>query len=201
MIAAKLIWKLAPGQRFGPEQQHDERADRDQAQGQRLAAQRDAGEDEQGGDAGAHGRHLGAGQQGVGDAGERAGAGRDQDQAEAQRQRRAQREQLQGQQHHRADHRGQVEPADREQMGEARAAHRLGVRLGDAELVAGGERGGDAALGAAAEPLADMSRQALAPVGDARAASPAREAGATRAMSSARPVPPIRWNQAARAKS
>ena len=75
-------------------------------------------------------------------------AGGDQDQAEAQRERRAQREQLQRQQHHRADHGGEVEAADREQMGEARAAHRLGVGLGNAILVAGGERGGDAALAA-----------------------------------------------------
>ena len=79
------------------------------------------------------------------------------------------REQLQRQQHHRADHRGQMKPADREQMGKARAAHRLGILLGDAVLVAGGERGGDAALAAAAEPLADMRREPLAPAGDARA--------------------------------
>ncbi len=51
-------------------------------------------------------------------------------------------------------------------MGKAGAAHRLGVRFGDAELVAGGERGGDAALGAA-EPAADVGGEALAPVGDA----------------------------------
>ena len=31
------------GQRFGPEQQHDQRADRDQPQADRVAAERDAG--------------------------------------------------------------------------------------------------------------------------------------------------------------
>ena len=79
-------------------------------------------------------------------------AGGDQDQPEAQRQRRAEREQLQGQQHHRADHGGEVKAADREQMGEAGAAHRLGVRLGNAALVAGGERGGDRRLRRRGEP-------------------------------------------------
>ena len=128
-------------------------------------------------------------------------AGGDQDQAEAQRQSRAQGEQFQRQQHHRADHRGQVEPADREQMGEARAAHRLGVGLGNAILVAGGERGGDAGLAAAAELRADMGREALAPAGDAAPRALWLEAGAMTAMSSARPVPPICWNQAVRAKS
>ena len=51
-----------PDQRFGPQDEHDQRADRDEAQRQRLAADRDAGEHEQGGDAGAHRRHLRAGQ-------------------------------------------------------------------------------------------------------------------------------------------
>ena len=58
------------------------------------------------------------------------------------------REQLQRQQHDRADHRGEVEAADREQMGKAGAAHRLGVGIGNAILVAGRERGGDAAFAA-----------------------------------------------------
>ncbi len=82
------------GERFRPEQEHDQRADRDQAKGDRLAAQGNAGKDEQRRDAGADGRHLRAGQQGIGDAGERARGGGDQDEAEAQRERGAQREQL-----------------------------------------------------------------------------------------------------------
>ncbi len=154
-----------PGQRFGPEQEHDERGDRDQPQGQRLAPQRDPEQDEQGGDARADRRHLGAGEQRVGDSGERPGAGGDQHQPEAQRQRRAEREQLQREQHHRSDHRGEVEAADREQVGEAGAAHRFGVRFGNPALVAGGQRGGDPA-GAAGEPGADMVGEALAGVGE-----------------------------------
>ena len=47
MTAAKLIWKLGAGQRLGPEQQHDQRADRDQPDADRVAAERDPGEDQQ----------------------------------------------------------------------------------------------------------------------------------------------------------
>ena len=60
------------GERFRPEQQHDQRADRDQPHADRLAAERDPGEDEQRGDAAAHRRHLRAGQQRVADARQRA---------------------------------------------------------------------------------------------------------------------------------
>src|SRR5205085_3739506 len=61
-----------------------------------------------------------------------------------------------------------MQTADREQMGEARAAHRLGIRVRDAELVAGCERRGDAPLPAIAERLADPRGEVLAPAGEAR---------------------------------
>ena len=47
VTAAKLIWKLAPANRLGPEQQHDQRADRDQPQADRVAAKRDPAEHQQ----------------------------------------------------------------------------------------------------------------------------------------------------------
>ena len=75
-----------PGERFGPEQQHDQRAGRDQPDAERIAAERDSGEDQQRRDAASHRRHLRAGQQGVADARRRRDRGRDQHQVEAQRQ-------------------------------------------------------------------------------------------------------------------
>ena len=52
-----------PGERFGAEDQHDQRAGGDQPQADRVAPQRNAGEDQQRRDAAPHCRHLRAGQQ------------------------------------------------------------------------------------------------------------------------------------------
>jgi len=57
---AKL--ETGPGQRLGAKQQDEQRSDRDEAQADRLAPQRHPAKHEQGGDAGAHGRHLHAGE-------------------------------------------------------------------------------------------------------------------------------------------
>ena len=142
-------------------------------------------------------RHLHAGQQGVGDAGQRADAGRDQHQVEAQRQPLAQRQQLQRQQHRRPDHRGDVQAADRQQVGQARPAHRLGILLADRGLVAGGERGGDSAARcrAAASRMCRPSRSRSA------SSPPPGDGSTTSTGPIARPTPPIPWNQASRAKS
>ena len=59
-----------------------------------------------------------------------------------------------------------MEAADREQVGEPGPAHRLGVGFGDAVLVAGGERGGDAALRPVAERIADMRGEPGAQIGE-----------------------------------
>ena len=78
-----------------------------------------------------------AGQQGVADACQPPRAGGDQHQVEAQRQPLAEREQLQRQEHGESDHRGDVQSADREQVGQTAAAHRVGIVLVDGILVAG----------------------------------------------------------------
>ena len=96
VTAAKLIWKLGAGQRFGPEQQDDQRAGGDQADADRVAPERNPAEDQQRRDAASHRRHLRAGQQGVADARRGRDAGRDQHQVEAQREPLAQRQQLAG---------------------------------------------------------------------------------------------------------
>jgi hypothetical protein len=147
-------------QRVGPEQEDDERARRHQPQRQRLAAERDAAEHQQRGDARAHRRHLGAGEDRVGDPRQRARPGRDEGEAKAQRELRAEGEELQRQQHHRADQSGQVQPADREQVGEAGAPHGVIVRLRDAGLVAVRQGDGDRPL-AAAEMGEDVLPQPL----------------------------------------
>ncbi len=144
-----------PGQRLGPQQQHDERPRRDQSQRHRLAPDRQRDEDQQRGDAASDRRHFGAGQPGIADRRRRPGDARDQRQSHPQRQRRPQREQLDDEDHRRADHRGDVEPAHRQQVREPRGAHRLGVLLRDAADITGRERG---------RHPADASRQRLADV-------------------------------------
>ncbi len=49
VTAGEAELEAGAGQRFGPEQEDDQRADGDEAQGDRLAAEGDAGEDQQGG--------------------------------------------------------------------------------------------------------------------------------------------------------
>src|SRR3954471_14600947 len=68
-----------------------------------------------------------------------------------------------------------MEAADRKQMGKARAAHCVIVRLGDAILVAGGERGGNARFPAGTAELgADMGGKSLAQIGEAAGEAPLR---------------------------
>jgi hypothetical protein len=165
VTAAKDSWKLAHvraaahrRQRLGPEQQHDQRADPDQPQRHRLAPQRQRAEHEQRGDARADRRHLRPGEQGIADRRRRARAGGDQRQSRVEREPRAERQQPQHQQHRRADHRGDVEAADRQQMRQAGTAHRLRIVLGDGALVAGGEARRYRSAGPRDAPL-DMRRQ------------------------------------------
>jgi hypothetical protein len=147
-------------QRLGPEQQHDQAPT---ATRRRVSASRPSAMPPSTSSAamhGAHGRHFGAGEEGVTDAGQRTRSGRDQHQRSAQAQRGAEGEQLEREQHDRADGGGQVKAADREEMCQARGAHRFGIGVGDRALIAGRERGGDRAL-PAAEPFAHMIGQAL----------------------------------------
>ena len=65
--------------------------------------------------------------QGVADPRQRRRRRRDQHQIGAQREHPAQREQAQGQQHHRRHHRRDVQPADRQQMGQPAPPHRVGI--------------------------------------------------------------------------
>ncbi len=148
------------GQRLGPEQEHDQRADRDQPDAERVAAERDPGEDQQRRDAASHRRHLGAGEQGVADASGRGDGGGHQHEVEAQRQPLAQRQKLEAQEHREGDHGGDVQPADREQMRQAAASHRHGVVLADRILVAGDESDGDSRL-RALQPAMDVPREPL----------------------------------------
>src|SRR4051794_6519120 len=76
--------------------------------GQRPPPKGDAAQDEKGGNQGGEGRPPGAGGDRIGDPRARAGPRRDQSEPVSQRQRRAEREQLEGDQHHRADQSGEV---------------------------------------------------------------------------------------------
>src|SRR3546814_12981807 len=104
------------GDGFGPEEKDDERAHRDEAKGDGLAPEGDADQDQDGGDAGADGGHLGAGEYRVGDAGEGTGARRDAGKAEAAGARGAPRTQVPGQTHHGTDDGGGAEAADGQEM-------------------------------------------------------------------------------------
>ena len=131
------------GNRLRTEDQHDQRAGRDQPDTERIAPKRNPAEDQERGDAAPHRRHLHAGQKRVTDARGRSDRSGHQHEVEPQRQRLAQRQEPQGQQHGEGDHRGDVQSADREQMREAAAPHRVGVVLVDRVLVAGHKRDGD----------------------------------------------------------
>ena len=134
------------GDRLRAEQQHHQRADRDQPQADRIAAERNPAEDKQGRDAAAHGRHLRPGQQGVADPGQRAATpAATSTRLKRSASRSLSASSLQGEQHRPRDHRGDVQAADRQQMRQAGPAHGFGIVLVDRILVAGGERGGDAA--------------------------------------------------------
>jgi hypothetical protein len=85
VTAAKLIWEAGSGQRFGPKQQHDQRAGGDQSYAYRIATEGNPAEDQYRRDAASNGRHLRAGQQRVADASSGRDSGRDQDQVDAQR--------------------------------------------------------------------------------------------------------------------
>ena len=70
------------GQRFGLDQQHQQRADRDQSEAERIAAERNSRQHQQRRDAAAHGRHLHPGQERITDPGQRPDGSRDQHQIE-----------------------------------------------------------------------------------------------------------------------
>ena len=133
---------------------------RDQADTHRVAPERDSEQDEHGRDAAAHRRHLRAGQQGITDACSGGDRGRNEDQVETQREPLAQRKQLQAEQHRRGDDCGDVQPADREQMGETAGAHRIRILFGDPVLVAGDERDCNAGF-VSRQPLANVAGEVL----------------------------------------
>ena len=160
------------GERFGAEEQHDQRARGDEADADRIPSQRDSGENQKRRDAASHRRHLRAGEQGVADAGRRGDRGRDQHQVEAQRQALAQRKQLEAEQHGESDHRGDMQPADRQQVGEAAAPHGVGVVLIDRILVAGHQRDRDSGR-IRRQPLVDVLSKAGRARARGRAARPA----------------------------
>jgi hypothetical protein len=84
-------------------------------------------------------RTVGPGQQGIADAGKCCDRRRHQGQANPQRQPWPQGEELDRQQVSRRDHRADMEPADREQVGQSRIAHRLIVGHADGPAIAAGE--------------------------------------------------------------
>ena len=149
------------GQRLGPGDEHRNRAGGDEPQRHRLAPDRESSEDEQRRDAAADRRHLGAGQQRIADRRRSPRRARDERQTDAQRQRGEQREQPQRDHHRRADHRGDVQPADRQEVREPRDAHRFRILLGDRADVARRQCRGDAA-GAARQRVGDMRGEARA---------------------------------------
>ena len=123
------------GQGFGPKQQHDERARGDEADADGIAAERNSRQDQHRGHATSDRRHLRPGEQGITDPRRRRGRRRDEHQVEPQRQAFAQRQQPQRQEHCEADRGGDVEAADRQQMGKAAAPHGVRVIFADRILI------------------------------------------------------------------
>ena len=115
-------------------------------------------------------------------------AAADQHQVEAQRQPLAERQELQRQQHRRADDRGNVEPADRQQVGEAASPHGVGILLGHGILVASRQRSRDRP-GRPGSALADVAAQAGRAANRARSARPAQDLDIARAPARPRQFP------------
>jgi hypothetical protein len=136
---AKLIWKLGPASASGRKMST---ISAPTATRRRLMAsrpQRNAKQDQQ----------------------RRGDAGRNEDEVEAEGQPFAQREELEAEQHRGGDHRGDVQSANREQMGQTARAHRIRIVLGHAVLVAGDQRDGNTRL-VTQQPAMDVARKALA---------------------------------------
>ncbi len=131
------------GQRFWTEDEYEQGTGCDQPHAERIAPQRNPGEDQDRRDAAAYGRYLRAGQQGVTDARACSDRCSDHHQIETQRQGPAQCEQLERQQHRGRDHRGDVQSADRQQVGQPATPHCLGVFLAHRILVTGHQRDRD----------------------------------------------------------
>ena len=101
------------------------------------------------------------------------------------------------QEHGEGDHRGDVQAADRQQVGQAAAPHRVGIVLVDGILVAGDQRDGDPGRVCAAAALRYASSGSRA-----RGRGPrARPVAITVTGPSALPTAPMPLNQASRAKS
>ena len=148
-----------PDQRFRPQQRHHERPRRDQPQRHRLAPQRHRAEHQQRGHAATDRRHLAARQQRIANRRRRADQAGQHRHPPRQRQPRAEREQARGEQHRDPHGGGDVQAADRQQVREAGAPHRLRIHVGDRAGVAGRERRRDPAR-AAFKLLMDMAREA-----------------------------------------
>jgi len=131
------------GERFRPDEENHECGNGHHPQRKRLAPQRQGQQHQHRPDATAHGRHLGSGEERIGDARKRSHARGDERQAHAQGEPRPKRKQLDGQEIGRRDHCTDMQAADREQMGKPRIAHRLFVGLGDGSAVAARQGGGD----------------------------------------------------------
>jgi hypothetical protein len=124
---------------FRPEQEHDDGADRHQPEADRLAPQRYPAKHKQSCDTASYRRNLRSRKQSVSDPGDRS----NQDQIQAKRQSLAEGQQLQGEEHGRANHCCDVKPANGEKVRETAAAHGIGIVFGNRVLVARNERGCD----------------------------------------------------------
>ncbi len=127
VTAAKLIWKLGPASASGRKSSTMSAPAATSRMTDGLAPQRDAGKDQQRRDAASHCRHLRAGQERVADARDSADARRNEHEIEPKREPLAQCQQLEAEKHGERHDRGDVQPADRQQVRQAASTHRLGI--------------------------------------------------------------------------
>ena len=136
------------GQRFGRDGQHDHRRPGDQPERQGRAVEQDGEQREARHGAGALRRHRRAGERGVEQRRHQREHGRDLLGVDAQGERRDERDGVAHQAHHQGDDEHDVQARDRQDVGQARIAHRLGDVLVDRGLLAGQEGRDHAAFGA-----------------------------------------------------
>ena len=136
--------KARPDHFLGPQQHHHQRRHRQQSQIERLPPHQHRAQHQQGPGAGAHSRQMHPRQQCIADPGQRACEARHHRHPHPQRQPRPQRQQPKGDKPRPCHHRAHMQAADRQQMGEARIAHRLLISERDTAAIAAHQRGRDA---------------------------------------------------------
>jgi hypothetical protein len=137
--------KAGRPRRLGLDQQDDQGRHRQAVQGDGLAVEQDGGEGHRGGDRRPQGRRRRAGDHQIGPDGGQARQGGDLLARNPQRRPRPGGDQQAHQAEREAADDGHVQARDRQDVGQARGAHGVGLFLGDPGLVAGDHGRGDPA--------------------------------------------------------